>query len=1269
MTKTMLALIFAGCLGLVPKSHALGAGDCGISFNGPAGDVLTSYVDVYPNYPNSSATFNVVVQTANQPLALGTYLGWCVDANVELDPTANGTVAGTVYTGTLLATCDTNLNSELPPGHTTTAYVSPAVWNQVNYILNHKISTNFWAVQVAINRLVGGPAQPSPPYPPYNPADVTAILTAVSNNAAAWVPQPGNVIGAVYAISQQAGITLTNPVQFILIEVPYCPITFTKCPSTVSLGCNPATIPDLNTNAANIVAVSSCGYPVTITGVKSQAGVGCSYYRYLNYTATDSYGNSATCSQTITWTVDTNAPVIVSVPTSASLGYNPATIPSDSSVLAAVNYAETCSAPTIQVSHVDSGSPCAYTRIFAISASDACGNKSVTNYVTYTWAIDTNAPVITSVPPSTNLGCSFITLPTDSTIASSITATDNCTLASTNVTHVDSTNSTTVTRTFTVTVKDAAGNTSAPINVVYTYTIAAGPVIVCAPDISITGTNASPSITGVPTLTDACGNPIICSNSATYTTNYSNLYCDQFSGAFCTLNGRVPDVAAMGGFKWTSSTSWLSCGNQAAITNCNASAYLPFQPTPGYLYQVSADMECYGDNAGDWLSLGFGNSGSITSGSLGNGLGWLLARNTGNTTYSDMWIVGAASGWTGFYPTSLTHYSVILDTRPSNPAAWTCTFLANGKVIIPATAFGGTGPSINIVGFGMNHTSSSGYGHVKNFCVGFGVPTIVTNSAACANLAYTDKVVGSGCAGKVQIARTWSAWDNQGHTNTCTQNIYETIALPPVTFVSTTTSLGCAPSVLPTDATVAGLVIGYSGLASTNVSHVDTTNTCNVTRTFTVTVKDACGNVSAAATLVYNWVNATPSVRCSVTGPANGTCLSPSTYTCWVTNTGNAPFSSCIISACGQSFSCPALNPGQSCSIPFNYTFLTKDLGLFNCFASVTATAATTCSQVVTHSNSCFTTVCGVPACKVVCSGPSTGLCLSPATYTCCVTNIGTCPFTSCLLNACGQNFACPSLKPGEGCVISIPHTFQIGELGLFNCLASLSAICSNSTVPSCTGQATCPTTVVGQPSCKLVCSGPSSGLCLSPATYVCAVTNNGTCPFSACSVTACGQTLACPALQPGQGCILSIPHTFQVAELGLFNCLASLNANCVNSTVPTCSVQSACTTTVVGQPSCKVSVAGPSLCSWFTPATYTCTVQNNGTCPLTACNLTACGKTFACPALSPGQSCNVTCTQSFSLANIFAGFNCQAVANCTASHSTAPTCSGQGSFFTSVHN
>src|ERR1017187_8534761 len=323
----LVLFVFAFSFGLGQQKQAFGQ-SCPISFTGPAGNILTAYINAYPNYPDSDAILNTVVLDPNQPLPTGTCLTWCVDAVADIDAPQK-TSPGNLFSGMLFPTCDPNLNNELPTNHPATSYVSPAVWQQVNYILNHKNGAYFYDIQIAIWDLAGGPPPTDPGYPPYDPTIVQSLLTDASNNAALWVPKCGDLIGAIYVITNEDGITVTGPVQLIMLEIPYCPVTFSNCPPDLALGCNPAKIPDVDTSSVS--ASSCCGYPVTITGSKSESTMNCTTIRFLTYTASDGYGNTATCVQKITWTNDTVAPVILNAPTNSDLGCNPAHLPTDTS--------------------------------------------------------------------------------------------------------------------------------------------------------------------------------------------------------------------------------------------------------------------------------------------------------------------------------------------------------------------------------------------------------------------------------------------------------------------------------------------------------------------------------------------------------------------------------------------------------------------------------------------------------------------------------------------------------------------------------------------------------------------------------------------------------------------------------------------------------------------------------------------------------------------------------------------------------------------------
>jgi len=137
--------------------------------------------------------------------------------------------------------------------------------------------------------------------------------------------------------------------------------------------------------------------------------------------------------------------------------------------MALVTATDNCSGmPAINVGHTDATSGCTLTRTFTVTATDGCGNTSAAKTVVYTWTVDTTPPVVT-VPAGSNLGCNPTNLPTDASVKALVTATDNCGVATTNVSHVVTTNGCTVTSTFTVTATDGCGNTSAAKTVIYTW--------------------------------------------------------------------------------------------------------------------------------------------------------------------------------------------------------------------------------------------------------------------------------------------------------------------------------------------------------------------------------------------------------------------------------------------------------------------------------------------------------------------------------------------------------------------------------------------------------------------------------------------------------------------------------------------------------------------------------------------------------------------------------------------------------------------------------
>src|ERR1035437_2560432 len=212
----------------------------------PAGTTLNAAVMAYPGWDGHFTTppafLAVDVQDASQPIPSGIYPAWCIDASHFL-PTSYD-IPGTPYAGTLISTCDPQGLANLPahggiPPVGPPPTVSLDTWHEINYILNHKTGYYWWNVQVAIYRLVGGPApndpalsNPNPAYPPVNINEVNAILADASANAANWTLPCGGTVGVIFVMPDPANQPAppAEPLyQLIMLEVPCVCLT---CPSS-----------------------------------------------------------------------------------------------------------------------------------------------------------------------------------------------------------------------------------------------------------------------------------------------------------------------------------------------------------------------------------------------------------------------------------------------------------------------------------------------------------------------------------------------------------------------------------------------------------------------------------------------------------------------------------------------------------------------------------------------------------------------------------------------------------------------------------------------------------------------------------------------------------------------------------------------------------------------------------------------------------------------------------------------------------------------------
>jgi len=427
ISKSLSALAIAALSFIAFEKSAIA--QCPPSLTFPAGNSLAADITIYPNGGGGDmstsipSTFLVDVPAGNEEIPMGLYQAWCVDEQTATTfPAVYGTVPGAPVTGTLYATCDPNLNSELP-GHPNT-HVSSTVWLEVDYILklyNENPSAYFyWTVQAAINTLVGSASNtfnsycnetlttPLPDgcggYPSYDDTQRMALVAAAQTAVAAgWFPTCRDYVGVIYQTDPSS--------QFILIEVLY------TAPPTISapggnLGCSPTTLPTATSVQNSVKVTGGCcsTAPAIVAIVLSTTTFDCTTTQIWTITATDSCGDTiAPTTATYTWSIDTTPPVFTKLPTAGFEGCGLTNVPTSAQLNALIKSGGiTATFPCSGVTNImvtegnDVTNDCTATRVYTIAAFDDCTNT--TTNLTYSYTIQTN---VTTKTITTNITCTF----------------------------------------------------------------------------------------------------------------------------------------------------------------------------------------------------------------------------------------------------------------------------------------------------------------------------------------------------------------------------------------------------------------------------------------------------------------------------------------------------------------------------------------------------------------------------------------------------------------------------------------------------------------------------------------------------------------------------------------------------------------------------------------------------------------------------------------------------------------------------------------------
>ena len=218
------------------------------------------------------------------------------------------------------------------------------------------------------------------------------------------------------------------------------------------------------------------------------------------------------------------------------------------------------------------------------------------------------------------------------------------------------------------------------------------------------------------------------------TASASIIYQDNFSGSSSNpLNATSPSVDATGA-TWTADTGWRADGSQTAAdaaTNGSSDAYLPFTPSSGNIYTLSATMSPSLTSGSNWFALGFvgsfSSATSTTGGAVNNGDGvnaWFADSGSGQLN-AGPWLL-MNSGWNGEDPNesyfpgpgasgavdftgkSGDTVAIVLNTQSS---AWTFQVFVNGTNVSPVIPFS-SNPAITGVGLGQ---FAPAVGSVSNF--------------------------------------------------------------------------------------------------------------------------------------------------------------------------------------------------------------------------------------------------------------------------------------------------------------------------------------------------------------------------------------------------------------------------------------------------------------------------------------------------------------------------------------------------------------------------
>lgn len=870
------------------------------------------------------------------------------------------------------------------------------------------------------------------PTDPSNTGSATATDTCDSNPTVTFTDSSSGTcpvtLSRTWLATDHSGNT-NQCVQIITITNATPPTV--TVPTGSFLGCNPTNPPSDTSVKALVTATDTCSTPiVTVTHVDGSNG--CTVTRTFTVTAADACNNpSAPQTVVYTWTADTTPPT-VTVPTGSNLGCNPTNLPTDVSVKAQVTASDTCSTPVVAVSHVDTTNSCTVTRTFTVTAADACNNACAPKTVVYTWTADTTPPTVT-VPTGLFLGCNPTNQPSDASVKLLVTATDACSTPVATVSHADTTNGCTVTRTFTVTAADTCNNVSAPKTVAYTWTADTKAPTITVPTGSNLGCNPAtlPTIASVKALvtaTDSC---------SVATVNVSSV--DTSNG--CTVT-RTFTVTATDGCGNTSATqtvayTWTADTTGPTLSGCTNQVVYQQQTVTNGQVCIKDVFNCQPITKGNWIwfngtlnpCTGITNrtytvniTGQTITGTIGGSNVSLTVPNA-QITYSSTTTNAITTFTNGVWVTTCPLASTLAGDQFGSGLPYQLPFNSSGNGTLTWCATFGVTPGVSV----NWHWAASVYTNFSATCTALGVKPVDDNKAcsyknsdsACTPENFKPYCVfgaRSGIYGNYCGNRTFPWVCNKGTTTVCSGGV---VQYTPPTVSST---CGGVPNLVCVPQPGVGFVTGSTNIICTAIDDCGSTNSCS----FKVTLQSPLPTIACPGNITTNTTTTSCSqvVKWTVTGssacggsvttscsPTNGSMFAKGTtpVTCMAVQSGagtnSCSFTVTVNDTIKPTITCPANITTNACTAVVTFAPTVSD----NCpgvtYSCIPASGSTfaygtntvTCTATDTSGNTAncsFKVILKSAVAPCMVSNPTATAGSGKVTVTWSAESMGTAPFT-----------------------------------------------------------------------------------------------------------------------------------------------------------------------------------------------------------------------------------------------------------------------------------